>query len=489
MTQEQSRRESASTVDDFFTDKSSAPPPYGHQPLNLNVNLKLFLNQNSSAQSSSSNNSNDAFSDAVPEAPSCVPTSRPKTQKQRRNSYRFVSEVLGGSCTSQDLAADLQAVVNELNCELSIGSQAESSTWSTIKQEVIEPVVDNSQYDPFFVDQIMTPITEGSVSSTPTCANPLDVNLVSPNIEQIAAPTELLGSIKTEDNTPSSSCCFSLKNIKLEPAEPLSVSPQRPNLLQLGQIITPASPINAGHQIRDVVCATSQTTSPISCPTFEDLTMASDEPIPPLVQPNIITPSPSTPQAVPSIITNSASTPIVIGAPMLSPEMTQSTISPVAETKLFDLNHQIQHPEQPVQTSTPSPTPSNLMVFPPTPPGSQPSSPINLQVYPPQQSSPSSSASTFVSTITTPTILTIPSPSLMISRTTTSSGPIPILPAPQPGRQRTGPRPTPHNTHPGCTTIKYNRKNNPDLEKRRIHFCDFPSKFEKYYKQNSDIKG
>ena len=34
----------------------------------------------------------------------------------------------------------------------------------------------------------------------------------------------------------------------------------------------------------------------------------------------------------------------------------------------------------------------------------------------------------------------------------------------------------PRLTHPGCTTIKYNRRNNPDLEKRRIHFCDFPGK-------------
>lgn len=32
-------------------------------------------------------------------------------------------------------------------------------------------------------------------------------------------------------------------------------------------------------------------------------------------------------------------------------------------------------------------------------------------------------------------------------------------------------------THPGCTTIRYNRKNNPELEKRRIHFCDFPGKY------------
>ena len=37
--------------------------------------------------------------------------------------------------------------------------------------------------------------------------------------------------------------------------------------------------------------------------------------------------------------------------------------------------------------------------------------------------------------------------------------------------------PKPRNTHPGCTTIRYNRKNNPELEKRRIHFCDYMGKF------------
>ena len=36
------------------------------------------------------------------------------------------------------------------------------------------------------------------------------------------------------------------------------------------------------------------------------------------------------------------------------------------------------------------------------------------------------------------------------------------------------PQPISRNTHPGCTTIRYNRKNNPELEKRRIHYCDFP---------------
>jgi len=32
----------------------------------------------------------------------------------------------------------------------------------------------------------------------------------------------------------------------------------------------------------------------------------------------------------------------------------------------------------------------------------------------------------------------------------------------------------PRRTHPGCTTIRYNRKNNPELDRRRVHFCDFP---------------
>ncbi|XP_062608727.1 Krueppel-like factor 5 [Saccostrea cucullata] len=42
-------------------------------------------------------------------------------------------------------------------------------------------------------------------------------------------------------------------------------------------------------------------------------------------------------------------------------------------------------------------------------------------------------------------------------------------------------------THPGCSTIKYNRKNNPDLEKRRIHFCEFPG-CRKAYTKSSHLK-
>ncbi|XP_013386246.1 Krueppel-like factor luna isoform X2 [Lingula anatina] len=43
------------------------------------------------------------------------------------------------------------------------------------------------------------------------------------------------------------------------------------------------------------------------------------------------------------------------------------------------------------------------------------------------------------------------------------------------------------NTYPGCTTIRYNRKNNPELEKRRIHFCDYPN-CRKAYTKSSHLK-
>ncbi|KAK3100544.1 hypothetical protein FSP39_021595 [Pinctada imbricata] len=45
----------------------------------------------------------------------------------------------------------------------------------------------------------------------------------------------------------------------------------------------------------------------------------------------------------------------------------------------------------------------------------------------------------------------------------------------------------PQQTHPGCSTIKYNRKNNPELEKRRIHFCDYPG-CRKAYTKSSHLK-
>ena len=35
----------------------------------------------------------------------------------------------------------------------------------------------------------------------------------------------------------------------------------------------------------------------------------------------------------------------------------------------------------------------------------------------------------------------------------------------------------PRQTHPGCSTIRYNRKNNPELEKRRVHFCNYMGEY------------
>ncbi|CAD5114982.1 DgyrCDS4009 [Dimorphilus gyrociliatus] len=45
----------------------------------------------------------------------------------------------------------------------------------------------------------------------------------------------------------------------------------------------------------------------------------------------------------------------------------------------------------------------------------------------------------------------------------------------------------PRKTHAGCTTIKYNRKTNSDLEKRRIHRCHYPG-CGKAYTKSSHLK-
>lgn len=42
----------------------------------------------------------------------------------------------------------------------------------------------------------------------------------------------------------------------------------------------------------------------------------------------------------------------------------------------------------------------------------------------------------------------------------------------------------PRRTHPGCTTIRYNRRNNPELDRRRVHYCDFPGCFKAYTKSS-----
>lgn len=100
-------------------------------------------------------------------------------------------------------------------------------------------------------------------------------------------------------------------------------------------------------------------------------------------------------------------------------------------------------------TATP---PHMVPVFlPPTPPSSEPNSPS--QDVPMRRTPPP------------------PYPGVHQGYNTLSIQPIPFTPSPPRASNKV------QRTHPGCSTIKYNRKNNPDLEKRRIHFCDFPGKY------------
>ena len=110
-------------------------------------------------------------------------------------------------------------------------------------------------------------------------------------------------------------------------------------------------------------------------------------------------------------------------------------------------------------TSTPTPPHTVPVLMPPTPPSSQPGSPsqeVQVRRTPPP-----------------------PYPGLLPNRMSITGSMInlnPLLAIPNPGSPRGLIPRKPQKTHPGCSTIKYNRKNNPDLEKRRIHFCDFPGK-------------
>ena len=153
------------------------------------------------------------------------------------------------------------------------------------------------------------------------------------------------------------------------------------------------------------------------------------------------------------------------------------------------------------------------LFMPPTPPNSQPGSPSNsnssssnasLRLTPPPpypgskafsniitSTSPSCSSSSSSSNIISHhhhhhnshnqplhsyphQLLNSASPSLpvtvaMVSSTTPTAGGSKSSKSERPRKQPI--------THPGCSTIKYNRKNNPELEKRRIHYCSFPGQY------------
>ncbi|GAB1608229.1 Krueppel-like factor 10 isoform X1 [Argonauta hians] len=140
----------------------------------------------------------------------------------------------------------------------------------------------------------------------------------------------------------------------------------------------------------------------------------------------------------------------------------------------------------------------------------------NLTYLPsPNSTSPSSSTSSSVSSSST----TMTTTATMISGGISNGGgalfptppnSLPASPVQESSFRRTPPPPYPGNvrhflnpvlsvppartmnkkqpvTHPGCSTIKYNRKNNPELEKRRVHFCDYQN-CRKAYTKSSHLK-
>ena len=141
------------------------------------------------------------------------------------------------------------------------------------------------------------------------------------------------------------------------------------------------------------------------------------------------------------------------------------------------------------------PTPSSFLMQ-LTSPGSQPHSPASCspastltltKAHPPPPPYPGTSSAT------TPTATTAASTAgnqhlIPVPVTGISTVPVRVVSSPtghtsakhlrpiQPRPAQASNKP-PRNTHPGCTTIRYNRKNNPELEKRRVHYCNFESKF------------
>lgn len=123
-------------------------------------------------------------------------------------------------------------------------------------------------------------------------------------------------------------------------------------------------------------------------------------------------------------------------------------------------------------TSASTPPQSVPVMMPPTPPSSQPGSP-SQDVQQIRRTPPP------------------PYPGILPGRMSITGSMInlnPLLAIPTPASTPRGHMAKkPQKTHPGCSTIKYNRKNNPDLEKRRIHFCEFPG-CRKAYTKSSHLK-
>ncbi|KAM8858842.1 Krueppel-like factor 5 [Spinachia spinachia] len=111
-----------------------------------------------------------------------------------------------------------------------------------------------------------------------------------------------------------------------------------------------------------------------------------------------------------------------------------------------------------------------LPYLPPSPPSSEPGSPDRQKELLHTMSPPPSYAATIASKL--------------------SGGTPGLGPGPGPGSsappRTAGPMSAPGQVAP-ATTARYNRRNNPDLEKRRIHHCDYPG-CKKVYTKSSHLK-
>ncbi|XP_005092935.1 Krueppel-like factor luna [Aplysia californica] len=122
-------------------------------------------------------------------------------------------------------------------------------------------------------------------------------------------------------------------------------------------------------------------------------------------------------------------------------------------------------------TQSPAPHVVPNLFLPPTPPNSQPGSPSTDAIRRTPPPPYPGNSQQIPRPVLSPAPSSIPVTISMITPSTSRS-------------ERPRKQPI---THPGCSTIKYNRKNNPELEKRRIHYCSFPG-CRKAYTKSSHLK-
>ncbi|XP_030012778.1 Krueppel-like factor 5 [Sphaeramia orbicularis] len=126
--------------------------------------------------------------------------------------------------------------------------------------------------------------------------------------------------------------------------------------------------------------------------------------------------------------------------------------------------------------------------LPPSPPSSEPGSPDRQKELLHTMSPPPSYAATIASKLagSTPGLGPSPGPGSLALPLATGPTPVPgpTAAAGLPHAPATAPA-----TAPAQTTVpaRYNRRNNPDLEKRRIHHCDYPG-CKKVYTKSSHLK-